>query len=147
MKIPEIKISFKIDKNDKENFVKIKSVEDCYKNLKLLFNSDTIDWVEEAIVLCLNRQNVVVGYYKLSVGGICGTVMDPRVIFTVALNCGASAIIVAHNHPSGNLNPSEADDVITERIKKSGEMLDIPLIDHIIITEDGYYSYSKEGKL
>ena len=125
----------------------ISSSKDGYNVFREIFNADTIDWVEEAIVLCLNRANKVVGFYKLSVGGMSGTVMDPKIVFTVALNCGASSIIVAHNHPSGNLNPSDADVRITQKLKGAGELLDIQLLDHIIITDEGYYSFGDEGKL
>ena len=147
MKIPEIKISFKIDKVTKSEMTQISSSKDGYNVFREIFNADTIDWVEEAIVLCLNRANKVVGFYKLSVGGMSGTVMDPKIVFTVALNCGASSIIVAHNHPSGNLNPSDADVRITQKLKGAGELLDIQLLDHIIITDEGYYSFGDEGKL
>jgi DNA repair protein RadC len=76
-----------------------------------------------------------------------GTVLDPKIIFTTALNCTASGIIIAHNHPSGNLTPSVEDDRITAKIKEAGKMLDINLIDSVILTDEGYYSYVDNGKL
>lgn len=147
MKIPEITVSLKMDKVKKSELTKITSSRDGYDVFKQIFNADTIDWLEESIILCLNRANKVVGYYKLSSGGVAGTIMDSKVIFTVALNCGASAIIVAHNHPSGQLKPSDADIKVTKNIKEAGQIMDIPLLDHIIVTDEGYYSFADEGQL
>lgn len=147
MKIPEIKISFKIDKVKKSELTQIMSSRDGYDVFKQIFDADTIDWLEESIVLCLNRANKVVGFYKLSGGGMTGVIMDTKVVFTVALNCGASSIIVAHNHPSGQLKPSDADIRVTENLKKAGIIMDIPLLDHIIVTDEGYYSFGDDGKL
>ena len=147
MKIPEIKISFKIDNVKKSELTQIKSSQEGYEVFKQIFDADTINWIEESIVLCLNIANKVVGFYKLSCGGVAGTIMDPKVIFTVALNCGASSIIIAHNHPSGQLSPSHADIRITKKIKAAGELLDIQLLDHIIVTDEGYYSFGEKGEL
>lgn len=147
MKIPEIKISFKIDKVKKSEMIQIASSKDGYDVLRQIFDADTIDWLEESIVLCLNRANKVVGFYKLSAGGMNGVIMDTKVVFTVALNCGASSIVVAHNHPSGKLYPSEADIRITQNLKNAGEIMDIPLLDHIIVTDEGYYSFADAGEL
>ena len=147
MNIPEIKISFKVDKVKKSEMTQISSSKQGYDVLREVFNADTIDWLEEAIVLCLNNANKVVGFYKLSTGGVTGTVMDPRIVFTVALNCGASGIIVAHNHPSGTLRPSQSDIDITYKIREGGKLLDIKLLDHVIVTDEGYYSFADEGKL
>ena len=147
MKIPEIKISLKVDKFKKSELTSITSSKQGYEIFRTLFNADTIDWLEESIILCLNRSNRVLGYYKLSSGGTAGTMMDPKVIFTIALNCSASAIIVAHNHPSGNLTPSQPDIKTTENIKKLGDMMGITLLDHIIVTDEGFYSFSDDNKL
>lgn len=147
MKIPEIKISLKVDKFKKSELTSITSSKQGYEIFRTLFNADTIDWLEESIILCLNRSNRVLGYYKLSSGGTAGTMMDPKVIFTIALNCSASAIIVAHNHPSGNLTPSQPDIKTTGNIKKLGDMMGITLLDHIIVTDEGFYSFSDDNKL
>jgi DNA repair protein RadC len=147
MKIPEIKISFKLGNVKKSELTQITSSRDGYEVFKQIFDADTIDWIEEAIVLCLNRANKVVGFYKLSSGGVGGVIMDTKVVYTVALNCGASSIIIAHNHPSGQLNPSDADIRITENLRKAGTIMDIPLLDHIIVTDEGYYSFGDDGKL
>lgn len=140
----EMKVNFK---GDKSKLFKINSSAEAYEVLKEIFNSDTIDWTEEAILLCLNTQHKVIGYYKLSSGGLTGVIMDNRVIFQIALLSNATRIIVAHNHPTGNLTPSESDNQITESIKKAGEILNIPLLDHLIVTSENYYSYADSGKL
>jgi DNA repair protein RadC len=147
MKVPEIKISYKMDKVKPSELYKVTSSQNGYDALRQIFDADTFGWTEEAIVLCLNRANKVVGFYKLSSGGVAGTIMDPKVVFTVALNCGASSIILSHNHPSGNLQPSQEDKNVTEKIKAGGKLLDITLLDHIIVTEEGYFSFADEGLL
>ena len=85
--------------------------------------------------------------YEVSTGGITGTVADPRVIFVAALKANCSAIIISHNHPSGNLNPSRQDEELTQKIKNGDEFLDIKLLEHIIVTDEGYFSFSDEGLL
>ncbi|SJZ85554.1 JAB domain-containing protein [Sediminibacterium ginsengisoli] len=106
-----------------------------------------IELQEQAIALLLNYSNRVLGIYHLSTGGTTGTVIDPRLLFTAALKINASAIILAHNHPSGNLNPSDRDKYVTEKIRKAGEVLDIKVLDHLIITAEGYTSFAEEGYL
>lgn len=93
----------------------------------------------------LNRANKVLGILEASSGGISGTVADPRLVFVAALKANASNIIISHNHPSGNLNPSKADEELTQKIKQAGQLLDIKLFDHIIVTSEGYYSFADEG--
>jgi DNA repair protein RadC len=89
----------------------------------------------------------VLGLAKLFTGGIDGTVADPRIIMVVALKLGATSIVLAHSHPSGCLTPSTTDICLTQKIKKGGEFLDIKLLDHIIISTEGYYSFADEGVL
>ena len=80
------------------------------------------------------------GYAQISSGGLTGTVCDPKIIFQYALQTNASGIILAHNHPSGNLQPSQADIQITEKVREAGKLLDIALLDHLILTGEGFYS-------
>jgi len=101
--------------------------------------------IEFSFMLMLNRQNQILGYHQLSKGGMTGAVVDVRVIFQVALKACCTSIILAHNHPSGNLNVSDADRKITKQIKESGIILDIPLLDHLILTTDSYLSMADEG--
>lgn len=105
------------------------------------------DHIEFSYMLMMNRQNQVLGYFMLSKGGMCGTVVDVRVVYQVALKACATGIIVAHNHPSGQLLCSDADRKVTNQIKQAGVLLDIPLLDHLIITTDSYLSMADEGIL
>lgn len=100
---------------------------------------------EEFWVLLLNKACEVIGRKKMSTGGTSGTVADIKIIFKQAIESRASAIIAVHNHPSGNLKPSDADLDLTRKMKESGKILDLPLLDHLIISERGYYSFADEG--
>lgn len=100
---------------------------------------------EEFWVLFLNRSNRVINRMKLSQGGISGTVTDVRLVMKKAIEYLASGIIVCHNHPSGNLNPSESDSKITLKIKEAGNLMDIQLLDHLIISDKDYYSFADNG--
>ena len=100
---------------------------------------------EEFWLLMLNRANRVIGRFKVSQGGLSGTVIDTRIILKKALDNLASSIIVCHNHPSGNKQPSDADVKITEKLKKAAEILEIKLLDHIIIADKSYFSFADEG--
>ena len=102
---------------------------------------------EEFWVLLLNRSNRVISREKISMGGVSGTVVDAKVIFKKALDVLASSIILCHNHPSGNLQPSQADLEITKKLKRGGENLEISVLDHLIIAEKGFYSFADEGTL
>ncbi len=102
---------------------------------------------EEFWMLMLNRRNQIIKPYKISEGGISGTVADPKKIFKAALENHACSIILCHNHPSGNLNPSHADLKLTQKLKSAASQLDIQLLDHIIVTLDGYYSFADNGDI
>jgi DNA repair protein RadC len=141
-KFPQIKVKVSVTKGDK---VTITSPEKMVEVMRSIFNSDTILWTEEVIMVCLNRANDVVGYYRVSSGGFSGTVLDPRVVMTIALQNACSSIILAHNHPSGNLKPSEGDKAITEKIKNACAFFDMKLLDHLIITDESYYSFNENG--
>ena len=102
---------------------------------------------EEFWVVLLNRSNTIISKHQISSGGVSGTVADPKMIFKIALENLASSIILIHNHPSGNLKPSEADLRLTKKLKDSGTLLDVPVLDHLIITDSSYYSFADEGTL
>lgn len=102
---------------------------------------------EFSLALHLNRANLTIGYTLLSIGGINGTVMDVRILMRDAILNGASGIILCHNHPSGQLQPSQADRTITSKMVDAGKLLDIEILDHIILTETSYYSFADEGNL
>jgi DNA repair protein RadC len=100
---------------------------------------------EEFWVMLLNRNNLVIDKVMVSQGGLAGTVIDVRIILKMALDKLATSIILCHNHPSGNLIPSEADKEITRKIKEAGKHMDIPVLDHLIIGNDAYFSFADEG--
>ena len=120
---------------------------DTYEILKHYWDENKIDLVEEFKVLFLSRSNRVLQIMSVSQGGITGTVADPRIILAAALKVGAVSIILAHNHPSGSLKPSRTDDELTHKIKHAAQFHDIRVIDHIIISSDGYFSFADEGLL
>ena len=102
---------------------------------------------EYAYALYLNRANNVIGYSEISVGGIHGTVVDSRLVLKPAIEKLATSVILCHNHPSGNLRPSTEDIQMTKALKQICSIVKIPLLDHLILTEDGYYSFADEGML
>lgn len=112
-----------------------------------IFHPGTIGVSESFWILTLNQQNAVVGMAKISDGGITGTVVDPILVAKYAIETLAKSIIMAHNHPSGQLNPSQQDLFITDKIKNGLALFDIRVLDHLIITEDKFFSFADEGKL
>lgn len=112
-----------------------------------VYDLTEIDVVESFHVLFLNASNEVKGYIKVSSGGLNAVIADPKVIFCAALKCLASAIIVTHNHPSGNPRPSEDDRKLTKKISEAAKMLDITFTDHIVVGLGRYYSFRDYGEL
>lgn len=143
--LAEVEISYKTKVKTSE-MPMVKTSRDAFIEFLKVFNPGRIAHSEEMLILCLNRANRILGWFRVSSGGISGTVTDVRVILQVALNTNTSSLIVAHNHPSGNIQPSEPDIQITKKLKNALEMLDIKLLDHIIITpEENYLSMLDEG--
>lgn len=121
---------------------KVTSVNDLYK----IFSQYLSDLqTEEFWTIFLNQKNHVIYKTQISKGGISGTLVDVRVIFRMAIEHFATSVVVAHNHPTGNLNPSQADISITRKIKEAGDLLDIKLLDHLIIGENSFFSFSEQG--
>lgn len=141
-KISEINISYRSSKIDNQL---VRCSHEAYELLKKAWNKNTIELYEESKIILLNRANHVLGIYNLSVGGVSGTVADAKIIFAIALKTMATAIIFSHNHPSGNLKPSEADTALTKSLIEAGKLLQIDVLDHIIITTKGYFSFSEEN--
>ncbi|MFD2941804.1 JAB domain-containing protein [Flavobacterium notoginsengisoli] len=119
----------------------------AYHLIRDCWDPGKIEFLEQFKVLLLNQSNRVLGIYQASSGGITGTVVDIRLLFAAALKAGAVGLIIAHNHPSGTLIPSNPDKQITRKIAQAGELLDIKLLDHIIITSESYYSFADQGAL
>lgn len=106
-----------------------------------------IDYCESFYLILINHGNMVLGVKKISTGSVSGTVSDPKKIFQTALKANASAIILCHNHPSGGVDPSSCDQKITEKCVQAGKFLDLPVMDHIIVTREKYFSFADEGIL
>jgi DNA repair protein RadC len=126
---------------------KITSSRDAYQVLHKYWDEGKTDFVEQFKVLLLNRANKVIGLYEVSSGTTGNTVADPKSVFVAALKANACGVIISHNHPSGNLTPSEADRKLTKDLKDAGKFLHIPVLDHIIMTSESYYSFADEGLL
>ena len=142
MEVAEIKVSYSTNKADK---IKLTNCRETFEFIISQWNLDIIEFQEECKIILFNRANFVLGIYELSKGGISGTVVDIRIILSVALKCNASGIILVHNHPSGNLIPSDADKSITRKLKNACDLLEISLIDHLIISRDSFFSFTQDG--
>tara|TARA_R110002051_G_scaffold60231_1_gene110373 strand:+ start:341 stop:790 length:450 start_codon:yes stop_codon:yes gene_type:complete len=147
VQVNEIKISYKGDLKSSK-WHKINGSQDA---AELIFNDwdkDTISIQETFKVVLLNNSNKVKGIYQLSQGGITGTLIDLRILFAVILKSLSVAIILTHNHPSGKLQPSDADKSLTNKIKNASKLFDITILDHLIFAPNGdYYSFSDNGIL
>jgi len=125
--------------------LKITRSRDAYEILLSGWDENLIEFIEQFKIILLNQASKVLGVYQVSTGGMSMVSVDVRLIFVAALKAGACSLILAHNHPSCQLRPSEADKQMTERIKQAGMILDIRVLDHVIMTADGYYSFADEG--
>ena len=148
-RLAELKVSYRRRRGSRgktaERPYVIVDSKSCEIYLRQIWNKDTIELREVFIVLCLNCANEVLGWINIASGGISATVVDPRLIFGVALQTASTSIVVAHNHPSGLLRPSHQDITITKELRAAGEMLAITLHDHLIVTRDRYYSFADMG--
>ena len=145
LKVAEVELIYK-SKVKTADRPKISSSRNSYEILTILF-ADLMEHREAFWILLLNRANKAIGAYCVSLGGVAGTVADPKLIFQAAIKANACAIILAHNHPSGNLQPSEADISLTKKLKEGGKFLEVQVLDHIIMTEGKYYSFADEGMM
>jgi len=141
-KLPELSLKYK---TGEINRIKVTSSRDIEKFIRKLFDADTIEYSEEFLIVLLNRANNTIGYAKISSGGTAGTVVDIKMILTYFIKSGASSMIMAHNHPSGNLQPSKADKTITNKVQNALSYMDGILLDHIIVTNESYFSFTDEG--
>ncbi len=145
-KVAEVELIYK-SKVKASDRPKISSSKDAFNVLSKSWDENKIELVEQFKVMFLNKANKVLGIFDVSTGGISGTVADPRVIFAAALKANCCAIIISHNHPSGNLKPCRQDEELTQKIKSGGQLREIQLLDHLIVTAEGYYSFADEGLL
>ena len=144
--IQEIKLHYIANTSNEP--ITIKSSQEAFEAFKNIFDENTLAIREEFNIIYLNRANKVIGTYQDFKGGITGVAVDLRLIFAVALKCLAVTIIVAHNHPTNNLKPSQEDLDITQKLHDAGKILDINLMDHLILgTDNNYVSFVQEGWL
>lgn len=144
--VTEVAISYR-NKVKAVDRPKITSSRDAEQIFRAQWSED-MELLEEFNVLFLTRSNEVKGFFHVSRGGVSATVVDPKIIFAAALKSLAAAIILAHNHPSGGIKPSEADIMLTRKLRQGGEFLDIPVLDHLILSaHSGYYSFADDGTL
>lgn len=133
-----------------EQEVKYASISNSYdvsSLLRSIWEPDTIELREQFYVIGLDKGNTPVFWSKLSVGGIDGCVVDTRHVFSMAILSNCAAIILAHNHPSGRTQPSQADISMTKKMVEAGKIMNVPVLDHIILTIDSYYSFADEGMI
>lgn len=141
--IAEVEITYK---RTKTVSVKVSRSQDAERYLRSIW-SNQIEYREEMYLLLLNRANEVLGYNCLSKGGTAGTVVDVKMVLQLAIKTNAHAVILAHNHPSGNLRPSIQDKRLTEKVKQASELLEVQLLDHLILTGESFYSFADELEL
>jgi len=144
--VAEIQLTYRTDVKPSER-PKISGSRDAFNVLLENWDKSKIEFVEQFKVMLLNRAHKVLGIFEVSRGSSTGTVADPKLIFAAAIKANACGIILAHNHPSGNLNPSQSDIDLTKRMKEGGKFLEIQVLDHVILTTEGYYSFADEGNL
>ena len=145
-KVAEVELVYKTKVKASER-PQIKTSHDSFSILKQIWDDNKINMLEQFKVLLLNRANRVIGVYQASSGGITGTIADSRLILATAIKSLAVSIILSHNHPSGNLKPSRADEELTAKIKSACNLHDIKVLDHVIVTSESYYSFADEGLL
>lgn len=143
VKVAEVELVYKSKVKASERPT-IQSSRDAVNVFRILWEDGKMDLMEQFKVLFLNRGNKVIGIYIVSTGGITGTVADPRLIFTAALKSNAVSLILCHNHPSGSLKPSKADEELTQKIMGAGKFLDIKVLDHVILSSESYFSFADE---
>lgn len=129
--------------------MKVSHSKDLFNVFVDIYNEDTIEYREECLVVYMNGANNTIGFSKHTTGSTCSSVIDPKIILTEALLCGANSIALSHNHPSCQLDPSIEDENITKKVKQACEVIGIRFLDHLIIAGDksGYYSFCDEGKI
>ncbi|TCD16972.1 DNA repair protein [Pedobacter psychrodurus] len=145
-KIAEVQVSYKPDYKASER-PKITSSKQAYDLLMRQWDLGKIEFLEQSKMILLNRENRVLGIVDISTGGVSGTILDPKIIFSIALKANTSSIIISHNHPSGNLKPSHADIRLTNQLKDGGKLLEIVVWDHLVISNDNYYSFADDGMM
>lgn len=143
--VSEVKLSYKskVKPSDRPQVISSQSAYD----ILMQHWSDQIEYLEEFNILLLNQANRVLAFYNVSKGGRTGTVVDAKIVFTAALKLNAVGLIISHAHPSGNLRPSLADINLTKKLVEGAKLLDMTILDHLIVSPSGYFSFADKGKL
>jgi len=144
--VAEIKLVYKPRYSAKDQPT-IDSSNKAYQILKSHWDEGLMQFLEQFKIILLSTANKVLGIFEVSSGGINCVTVDQRIIFAAAIKANATQIILAHNHPSGNLKPSSADLMLTKNLVEAGKILNIKITDHLIVTANGYYSFADEGNL
>lgn len=142
--LAEISISYKYKVGNTKS---LKTIRGIYTLVRSLWNIELIKLQEQFMVLYLNRSNKVIGYRLLNTGNMKNCPIDIKLLVSLALHCMASGVIIAHNHPSGNLQPSKSDEELTAHVKRALKLIDVKLLEHLIITETKYFSFNNEAML
>jgi DNA repair protein RadC len=144
--ITEVELIYRNKRKSHER-PKVKTSTDAYELLINAWDMNRIELLEEFKILLLDRNSSCLGLSNISTGGVSACLVDPKIIFSTALKAKASAMILAHNHPSGNLAPSSNDFDLTRKLKEGGKLLEISVLDHLIVTNHGYFSMADEGEM
>ncbi|UJF29915.1 JAB domain-containing protein [Kaistella sp. 97-N-M2] len=142
--LQEIKLTLSKTEEHPVKYETISGSREAAEIFRTLF-ADEIGIFESVFVIYLNQKNVPIGWRKISQGGISSSIVDVRLVLVPALNCLASGFIICHNHPSGNLRPSEEDRKITKQLQEVGQIMSVKLLDHLILTETNFFSFADEG--
>lgn len=145
MKKKAVEYTLKATKQD-FSIAKITNSMDAQTYARQFYHDDLLIY-ESAFIMLLNKANNVMGFAKISQGGVCGTIVDARIVCKYAIESLAAAVILVHNHPSGSTRPSLPDDNLTKSVKEALKLFNIQLLDHVIISENSYYSYGDEGRI
>jgi len=145
-RVPIVKLSYKSGANQSEG-IQVKTPDDCYKVFITHWDKDQLEHKESFKMLLLNQSNVVMGIYNIAEGGLRATIVDVRIILQAAILSNATSIVLAHNHPSGDVIPGTNDMGMTKQIKQAAMYVDILLHDHIIVGKDRFYSFAAKGIL
>lgn len=145
-KLAELKVAYRSRTKVRERR-QLRNPGDVEAYLRAVWNGATLELVEEFLVVCLNGHHEALGWVKVASGGFNAAPVDPRLVFAVALQTASSAVVVAHNHPSGNAEPSAQDKEVTRRLKEGGKVLGVSVLDHLILTREAAFSFADHGLL
>jgi DNA repair protein RadC len=142
--VTEIELIYRNPKKPKDR-PRITDSRKAFDLFQQIWDQNKIELVEQFRIMLLDQNNSCIGLSHVSTGGMTSCIVDPKVVFGTAIKAKATGIILAHNHPSGNLKPSVVDNQLTEKLVEAGKLLDVRVLDHLIVGADGYFSWADEG--